>query len=74
MSASPGYWPESAQAAAHLARVQALLDARGLTGAEKSLKPLVRQAAAAFQARDLAGVAAACEALVDAIEGPPAGG
>lgn len=63
------YWPESAQAAAHLARVQRLLDARGLTGAEPKLKPLMRKAATAFQAHDLARVTAACDALVDAVEG-----
>lgn len=39
MSASdlPPYWPASGQAAAYLERVQKLLTARGLTGAERQL-------------------------------------
>lgn len=74
MSGSPsGYWPESAQAAAYLTRVQKLLDVRGLTGAEPHLKPLMRKATAAFRARDLAAVTAACDALVDAVEGTAGG-
>jgi hypothetical protein len=64
------HWPEGAQAVAYLARVQRLLDARGLTGTERELKPLMRRAVAGFGARDLAAVTAACDALVDAIEGP----
>lgn len=71
---APDYWPEGAQAVAHLTRVQKLLSARGLDGTERHLKPLMKLAAAAFRARDLAGVAEACGALVDAIEGPPKGG
>lgn len=66
----PGYWPEGGQAAAHLARVQKMLDARGLTGTESRLKLPMRKATAAFQARDLASVVTACAALVDAIEEP----
>jgi hypothetical protein len=64
------HWPEGALAVAYLARVQRLLDVRGLTGAERELKPLMRRAVAGFRARDLAAVTAACDALVDAIEGP----
>jgi hypothetical protein len=64
----PDYWLESGQAAAYLARVQKLLDYRGLTGRESHLKPLMRKIAAAFKARDLADVNAACDAMVDAIE------
>jgi hypothetical protein len=64
------HWSEGAQAAAYLARVQRLLDVRGLTGQERQLKPLMRRAVAGFRDRDLAAVTAACDALVDAIEGP----
>src|SRR5207302_10199369 len=64
------HWPEGAQAVAYLARVQRLLDLRGLTGRERQLKPLLRRAVAGFGARDLAAVTAACDAPVDAIEGP----
>jgi hypothetical protein len=64
------YWPEGGQATAYLASVQRLLDLRGLTGRERELKPLMRRAVAGFGARDLAAVTAACDALVDAIEGP----
>jgi hypothetical protein len=65
----PDYWPESGQAAAYLARVQKLLDARGLTGREPHLKPLMKKVTAAFKAHNLADVNAACDAIVDAIEG-----
>lgn len=65
----PDYWPESGQATAYLARIQKLLDARGLTGREPHLKPLMRKAAAAFKAHNLADVNAACDAIVDTIEG-----
>ena len=64
-----GYWPEAGQAMGHLTRVQRLLDARGLTGAERKLKPLMRRAAAAFKAQDLARVAAACDAVFEAVDG-----
>jgi hypothetical protein len=48
-----------------------LLDAKGLTGTEPKVKPLMRRAAAAFQARDFTALTAACDALVDVIEGMP---
>jgi hypothetical protein len=67
------YWPESGQAVAYLARVQKLLDARGLTGREPHLKPLMKKVTAAFKARNLADFNAACDALVDAIEGDTKG-
>ena len=65
----PAYWPASAQAAAYLERVQKLLEARGLTGTERRLMPLMRKVTEAFRAQDLAGVTAACDALVDAVAG-----
>ena len=50
------------------------LQARGLEGTDPRFKPLMRRIVAAFKARDTAGVAAGCDALVDAIEGRPGGG
>jgi hypothetical protein len=63
-----GPWKDGAAATAYLARVQKMLDAKGLDGTEPKLKPLMRKAAAAFQARDYAAFTAACDALVDEIE------
>ncbi len=50
------------------------MKARGLEGTDRWFKPLVRRIVAAFKARDVAGVTAGCDALVDAIEGCPGGG
>jgi hypothetical protein len=72
--APSGSWPDGAAATAYLARIESLLKARGLKGTERRFKPLMRQIVAAFQARDMAGVTAGCDALVDAIEEQPAEG
>ena len=64
-----GLWPAGPQATACLAGLQKLLDARGVAATDRRVKPLLRKAADAFQAHDLAGVTAACDALVDLLEG-----
>ena len=66
-------WPDGAAATAYLARVESLLNARGLDGTSPQFKPLMRRIVSAFTARDMAGVTAGCDALVDAIEGQPTG-
>jgi len=63
-----------AAAAAYLARIESLLKARGLNGTEPQFKPLLRKIVAAFPARDVAGVTAGCDALIDAIEDRPTEG
>lgn len=73
-SGPSGSWPDGAAATAYLARVESLMKARGLEGTDRWFKPLVRRIVAAFKARDVAGVTAGCDALVDAIEGCPGGG
>jgi hypothetical protein len=66
-----GPWKDAAAATAYLGRVQKLLDARGLDGTEPKIKPLMKKATAAFQARDFAAFTAACDELVDVIEAQP---
>ena len=67
------HWPHGALAAAHMARVQSLMDARGIDGTDKRLKALMRRIATAFRNRDFADLTAACNALIDVIEKWPAG-
>jgi hypothetical protein len=50
------------------------LKAHGLDGTDPQFEPLMRRIVAAFKARDMAGVTAGCDALVDAIEDRPAEG
>ena len=66
--APSGSWPDGAAATAYLARIESLLKARGLDGTDPRFKPLMRRIVAAFKARDMVGVTAGCDALVDAIE------
>jgi hypothetical protein len=63
-----GPWKDQAAAVAYMGRVQSLLDAKGLDGTEAKVKPLMRRAVAAFQARDFAKLTAACDELVDVIK------
>jgi hypothetical protein len=66
VSAPSGSWPDGA-AAAYLSRAQSLLDAKGLDGSERAVKPLLRKIVSAFQGRDFAGVRDGCDALIDAL-------
>jgi hypothetical protein len=72
LPAASGSWPDGAAAAAYLSRVQSLLDAKGLDGSERAVKPLLRKIASAFQGRDFAGVRDGCDALIDVLSELPA--